>query len=347
MDILSFDKLLYHPDKVDRLRRNERQFPVHVTLSLGNYCNHRCLWCTAYEYQLSKAKHMDYDKLMSFIERASKRGLKAVGYVGNGEPLAYPKFRELSAAVNALGLQQGMFTNGYLLDRYMDEALNHFTYIRFSLDAGSPETHAAMHDVANQYERIIDNAAALIAQRRNKLPTVGIQFATHHLNMHDLPASAKMASEIGVDYFSVKPVFNRGSVGERIEKNNLTFDELTPMVAEIRRQYESPDFKIYYRPHQIMSEAADRNILNYGRCVAGFFNLNVYEDEKLVYCGPNRIPVGTLDDDLDDVEDRIMKLSTRLDLSKCPAGCRYHALNHLADTLVDPDQAAPYHPNFL
>ena len=63
----------------------------------------------------------------------------------------------------------------------------------------------------------MDNVRAMVAGRKNGLPTVGIQYATHHQNLDDLLASAAMAAEIGVDYFSVKPVFNRGSVGERIE----------------------------------------------------------------------------------------------------------------------------------
>ncbi|MCB2102253.1 MAG: radical SAM protein [Rhodobacterales bacterium] len=348
MDILGFEKLIYHVDRIDRLRRGEAQFPVHATLSLGNYCNHRCLWCTAYEYQQDKALLADYDAFVTWLTQAAERGLKAVGYVGNGEPTAYPKFGQLVRAVRGLGLDQGMFTNGYLLDRYMDDVLAAFTYVRISLDAGSPAVHAAMHDVPeSHFPRIMDNVRAMVAGRKNGLPTVGIQYATHHRNLDDLLASAEMAAEIGVDYFSVKPVFNRGSVGERIDKNNLTFEDMTPVVAEARRRFERPDFQIYYRPHQILSEAADRNVLQYDRCVAGFFNVNVYEDGAVVYCGPHRIAVGTIHDAPEVIEQNARDLCDRLDLSKCPGGCRYHALNHLVDTVLNPDRAAPYHPNFL
>ena len=81
MDILGFEKLIYHRDKLDKLARGEKQFPIHVTLSLGNYCNHKCLWCTAYEYQLDKAKMMDFDLLLEWLTKARERGLKAVGHV--------------------------------------------------------------------------------------------------------------------------------------------------------------------------------------------------------------------------------------------------------------------------
>lgn len=349
MDFLGFEKLLYHPEKLAKLRDGQPQFPVHATVSLGNYCNHRCLWCTAYEYQQSLAKQIDAEALIGWLAKARDRGLKAVGYVGNGEPTAHKQFSEIVRSTADLGLDQGMFTNGYLLDRFEDVILSHFTYIRISLDAGSTEMHARMHDVReSHFEKIMANLERIVARRENShRPTIGIQYATHHLNLSDLLVSAARAASIGVDYFSVKPVFNRGSVGERIEKNQLTYEDLAPVVAQARKEYERPDFKIFFRPFQIQSEEADRNVLVYDRCVAGMFNLSVYEDGDLVYCGPHRIPVGTLDDDLETVEQAILELSTKLDLSRCPGGCRYHALNHLVDTVVNPDRASQYHPNFL
>ena len=348
MDLLGFEKILYHPEKLMRLRRDEPQFPTLATVSLGNYCNHKCLWCTAYEAQLEKAAMMDVDRLLAWLGRARERGLRAVGYVGNGEPTAHPRFGELVRAVRGLGLEQGMFSNGVLLDRYEDDVLACFTYVRISLDAGTPRMHARMHVVGeNQYDRIMANLRRLIARRVGRQPTVGIQFATHHENISDLDASCRQAVELGADYLSVKPVFNRGSVGEHIEKNRLTLEDLAPAVAELRKRYEGRAFQIFFRPQQILNEEADRNTMKYDRCVAGFFNLGVYEDGSLVYCGPHHVTVGTMDDALPAVERRILEISRSLDLSRCPGGCRYHALNHLVDTVLHPERAAPYHPNFL
>ena len=53
-----------------------------------------------------------------------------------------------------------------------------------------------------------------------KNPTVGVQFATHQHNINDLEKCARMCTEIGVDYLSIKPVFNRGSGGDRIEEKH-------------------------------------------------------------------------------------------------------------------------------
>lgn len=346
MEILGFEKILFHRAKLEKLEKGAPSFPIHATLSLGNFCNHKCLWCTAYVAQKSAARDVDYDRLTSFLSRARERGLKSVGYVGNGEPTAYPRFRDLTRAAHELGLEQGMFTNGYLLDRFMDEVLNGFTYVRISLDAGSAAMHREMHDVEGHFNKIMKNLEALLKRRKGETPTIGVQFAVHHENVDDLFSSVRLCREIGVDYFSVKPVFSRGAVGERIEKNRLTFEDLTPIVADIRRDIESRDFAVYYRPFQILSEEKDKTIFEYDRCVAGFFSIQAHEDGRLMSCGPQQVCIGSMED-VDLIEERIAKEASALDLSKCPSGCRYHALNHLVDAVLNPQRQKRYHGNFL
>ena len=80
---------------------------------------------------------IDLIKLNKWLGKAVKRGLKGVGYVGNGEPLAYKDFSKLVGYVASLNLDQGVFTNGFLIDRFQNELLDNFTYVRVSLDAGS------------------------------------------------------------------------------------------------------------------------------------------------------------------------------------------------------------------
>jgi len=348
MSFLDFDKILYHPENILAAKNNTVIFPVHATISLGNFCNHKCLWCTAYEYQLDKANLLDFDKIISFLKKAKKRGLKAVTYVGNGEPTAYPRFRELVTQIAELGIEQGMFTNGYLMNKYEAEILKYFTWIRVSLDAGSTEVHNHMHDVKNHFDRIIKNTKSLVDKRIDASPTIGIQYATHHENIHDLLNCAKLAKNINTDYFSIKPVFNRGSVGERIDQNNLTHNEITPIANKIISELKDTKFNVFYREHQVLSHEQEKTIFNYSKCVAGFFNVNIYEDDRIIYCGPHRVSVGKITDALDKIESKIVKLAKKLDLSKCPAGCRYHSLNKMLEDISNPISVTKkQHVNFI
>ena len=56
---------------------------------------------------------IDFLKLTKWLKKQKKRGLKGVGYVGNGEPLAYKDFSKLVEYVRKLNLDQGVFTNGF------------------------------------------------------------------------------------------------------------------------------------------------------------------------------------------------------------------------------------------
>jgi MoaA/NifB/PqqE/SkfB family radical SAM enzyme len=350
MDVLGFEKLIYHYDKIEKIKLNQPQFPVNLTVSLGNYCNHSCRWCTVYAVQEEQVRHADYDKFLTFFERASANGLKAITYVGSGEPTAYPRFGELVKRVGEMGIEQGMFTNGYLLDRFFDEVLEYFTFARISLDAGSTEVHNAMHRVNGHFDKIIQNLAKIIEQRKNDLPTIGIQYATHQDNLEDLHNCAKVVSEIGVDYLSVKPVFNWGGGAnkDRIDPNDLTNSELEPVVGRIRSEFESSKFKVYYRPFQIESIQQDQNVFEYDRCVAGYFNLNMYETGDLTCCSPHKVSVGSIEDDPKVLMARIVKETNGFDLSKCPPSCRYHPMNYLVDTVLKPEKSTKkVHANFI
>ena len=149
-------------------------------------------------------KKIDYKKLLDWMKLAKERGLKAVGYVGNGEPLAFKQFVQISNEINELGLDQGIFTNGYLIDRYIDQLLN-FIYVRISLDAGSNEIHSKLHAVPlNHFDKIKKNVELLVNRRNENSPSIGFQFATHQDNIDDLENAVILAKELGIEYLSIK-----------------------------------------------------------------------------------------------------------------------------------------------
>ena len=347
-NFLSFDKLIYHPEKLAGFKIDKNVFPLTATISLGNYCNHGCLWCSTAYWRQDDSNSIDFLKLTKWLKKAKIRGLKGVGYVGNGEPLAYKKFSDLVKYVSKLNLDQGVFTNGFLIDRYHNQLLENFTYVRISLDAGSDKIHSELHDVPiHHFKKIIKNLELLIKNRKNNSPTIGVQYATHQRNFDDLKNCAKICKDIGVDYLSVKPVFDRGSVHEKIEKNTLTKLQIDDEVKNIR-ELESTNFKIFFREHQFESENVGYNILPYDRCYAGYFGINVYENGDITGCGPHHINVGTLDTNFDELEKNIVKLSKSLDLKNCPAGCRFHPMNRLLHKLKNPDnQRKSEHINMI
>lgn len=338
--ILGFNKLIYHPEKLVGVKNRTNVFPITATLSLGNYCNHGCLWCSTAYFREAEANQINFEKISSWLEKAAPRGLKGVGYVGNGEPLAFKMFRQLAEKVGDLGLDQGIFTNGYLIDRYQDVLLENFTYIRVSLDAGSKEIHSQLHDVPeSHFGKIVHNLGNIIERRDSNKPTVGVQFATHQHNIGDLENCAKICSDIGVDYLSIKPVFDRGSVKDKIEKNSLLKEDYDRAYENVQK-YENENFRIFYRPQQVIAEENEQNMLVYKKCFASFFGINIYEDGDITGCGPHHVKIGDLDMNLDQLETNIKNLVDKLDLVNCPSGCRYHPLNFQLHKILYSDEFA-------
>ena len=72
--ILGFNKLIYHPEKLVGLKNNTNAFPLTATLSLGNYCNHGCLWCSTAYFREAEANKINYEKISNWLEKASARG---------------------------------------------------------------------------------------------------------------------------------------------------------------------------------------------------------------------------------------------------------------------------------
>lgn len=329
-------KLLHHPEHLVAIKQGIPVFPVHATVSLSNVCNHKCLWCTAYESQKEQYTILSASNLLHFLERAARKGLKAVTYVGNGEPTTYPNFGKLVTDLSIIGLEQGMFTNGYLLNQLTLEQIFHFTWIRISLDAGSTTVHDSIHGISGHFDTIIGNIKRILSARKEIFPTVGVQYAVHQKNLNDLYTCARQMKELGVNYFSIKPVFNRGSVGQRIEENTLTLDSLLPIVECIKNDFESDNFLIFFRPQQILNHEQGHATIPYSLCGAGFFNISINEDGQIIYCGPHKTAIGKISDSTSTIEKEILKISATLDLRKCPPGCRYHPLNQLLHTIINP-----------
>ena len=75
----------------------------------------------------------------------------------------------------------------------------------------------------------------LSKNKRSDKPAIGFQYATHQHNINDLENAIKIAVDSGVQYLSIKPVFDRGSVRDKIEKNNLTKDDLNRAYEKVSK----------------------------------------------------------------------------------------------------------------
>ena len=72
---LGFEKIIYHPEKIVGVKQRNNAFPISATISLGNYCNHACLWCSTAYWQKEGSKSIDFNDLKNWLQKAKKKAL--------------------------------------------------------------------------------------------------------------------------------------------------------------------------------------------------------------------------------------------------------------------------------
>ena len=353
----SGSKIFYHIEHVKSTLDGKYLFPVHINVDPTNYCNHKCIWCTAYEEQKHKFHDIDYDILKPTIKIAKENGLKAITYIGYGEPTLHKRFKEMTCDTHQLGIDQGIFTNGTFDSNLCNDFVENFTWVRFSLDAGSTETHNRVHGTNDTYKKILRNIESLIEKRKGPDNfTVGVQFALHQENESEMVQTAIMLKKMGVDYFAIKPVIKRGAVEVRCEKYTLDWDKVTKDIKTIESMADD-NFEVLYKPYQFKINntpyAKDKLVnkefqRNYTKCYAVNFEWWIRNNLDVTICGPIKRIVGNLNEqDFISIlgSDQYIREIEKIDIEQCYRGCRPHYLNETMHALDNPDFRT--HRNFV
>jgi MoaA/NifB/PqqE/SkfB family radical SAM enzyme len=87
-----------------------------IRLETNKSCNLRCRYCYAGSGEDS-AEVADLSILKRTISEAKELGIKSVIVIGGGEPTLYPKFRELVAYIDSLGIIPMVFFEYRFNDR--------------------------------------------------------------------------------------------------------------------------------------------------------------------------------------------------------------------------------------
>lgn len=163
------DWLKYHKPHVyekvlqfnDRLARGEG-VPI-IQFQYNYQCNFRCEHCSIEKFKMSRKEEKERGRRFFKLEdvrelsrQADELGLSTIVITG-GEPLTFPDFDELVAAIDPSKFWIVSDTNGWFLD---DERARHIKSIgvdkiQLSLDGCDAKTHDAFRRQAGSWERSI------------------------------------------------------------------------------------------------------------------------------------------------------------------------------------------------
>ena len=194
--------------------------PVVVEIDPSNVCNHSCRFCLSGHIHFEESRGlvtfdrstMSKEMLLTLCRDLIDLEVKAINWTGGGEPTVNPA---LGDAIRFIGensdIKMGMFTNGTLLTKFdLHTALaDHFSWVRISIDAGTPETYNEIRRVKGDadWDTMMVNLRTLIETKKRKGSKlkIGVGYVMTPDTDGEIVNFAKLFSEIDVDYCQFKP----------------------------------------------------------------------------------------------------------------------------------------------
>jgi MoaA/NifB/PqqE/SkfB family radical SAM enzyme len=96
-----------------------RPTPRQLTIAITAACNYECTGCR-YGRDFMVGNHLKLDLVRTLLDDAAAAGMTTVRLYG-GEPLVHPDLAEMIRHANAVGILPYITTNGFLLDRKIDQ----------------------------------------------------------------------------------------------------------------------------------------------------------------------------------------------------------------------------------
>ena len=255
-----FAKWMYHPDGLERVRRAQFRDvrPVTAQIVPTLFCNFRCPRCSygGSKIQMQERRerslmNMDLPTMELVLDRLADGGVKGVVFTGGGEPAMSPYLLQGMAHATKRGLKIGLFTNGSMLtkEQVRDMLELNPVFLRVSLDAGTPATHALIHgyDVGEEHFEKSCRTIEEMAKQKKRLgvsTTIGVGVSVEPVNLHDLEKVAHVLRKIhdvppvgGIDYVVFRPVVSYRCGG---------YDHRVVPVLQWLMEHEPAFYKAYW-----------------------------------------------------------------------------------------------------
>jgi radical SAM protein with 4Fe4S-binding SPASM domain len=214
------------------------QAPIWVGYKITNKCNLNCIHCWANNsnYQPSK------EEIFTAIDKLINLQIYFIGLSG-GELFIREDIFEVLAYIKSRGMYVELFTNAILLDEEKINVLEsildkRFDIIQVSLDGSNKEVFEKQRKTIF-FDRVINNIKVL----KQKGFKVRISYVATHENVYDIFNTYKLISNIGVEGFSISPVYpkNKGKEIHKLLNMNIYYDELFKCI-----QYNSDVELVYF-----------------------------------------------------------------------------------------------------
>ena len=339
-------KKLRNPEVLDRISSidwfgRSDVGPYVVELDPTAACDLACPGCIS-EDVIAEGGRFSNERLLQFPKEFQETGIQAVILIGGGEPLTHPRIGDFIVECQSRDIHVGLTSNGTLIDRYLQEIATGCSWVRVSMDAGSQGLFDKLRPAKSGrsvFDKVVQNMTNLAKVKTGVLgysyllqsPKDGEKVLE---NIDDMLRAAKLARDIGCDYFEVKPTYAwRENVPHALVVHEQSYlDRAREKVAQLD-SLETDGFKIVHAINLKYSLEGVQalQIKEYHNCPSA--QLRTLITPKGVYVcpywrGKSRFKIGDVNmDEFSKVwnsseKERVMN---NLDPSR---DCKFHCLRH-------------------
>ena len=344
-------KLSRHLNEVVKWQNDEWFPPLHMEISLSNRCNHRCTFC--YINWSQGRIDMPEEMIVNLIRDAKQLGVKSALIAGEGEPTLNKAYVKAIETAGEVGLDMALNTNAIAMNADdLNTVLPHLLWMRCSMQASNKELYARLHGTTERHFDIAvrNISTAVDVKRKNNLDvTLGIQQVLLNENIHDTANLARLAKNIGVDYYVIKPCHPH-------EYNTYTKEygilEEYREVLEEAEGLSDGNFTASVRWNFLGEAETPRT---YTKCLGLPFIIQIGADGRVSTCYPmcdraNHVYGSLQDMGIAEIltskryQDTWKWVASNVDVSKCMPCCRQHNVNKYLWWLTE---EIPDHINFI
>jgi radical SAM protein with 4Fe4S-binding SPASM domain len=345
-------KLIFHVSRVNLWLEGKDIYPIYIEIGPSGACNQRCSFC-ALDYLDYKPQFIDKDVLMNMLSEVAKCGVKSVMFAGEGEPLLHKDIAELTLHAKKVGIDVAITTNGVLFnDTVAERCLPVLTWMRVSLNAGTPKTYSKIHRChPEDFQKVFDHITnAVELKRQNHYPcTIGVQFLLLPDNYQEATILAKKLKDVRVDYLIIKP-YSQHPLSKNRLKKGFDYSNLVYLNDELQRLSDG-NFKVIFRAHTMQKLKEKKP---YSHCLGLPFWAYIDSGGNLYACsaflGDKKFCYGNIyKNSFQEIwegakrKEILNMFTTKLDIAQCREVCRLDEINRYLWELKNPHP----HVNFI
>lgn len=184
-------------------------YPFLLMIEPTNICNLRCPLCITGTDQMKRPQgNINLEEFKKVISEM-KKYLLHVTLWSQGEPFINKDFLKMVRVVSDYHIRTMTSTNGYFIKDKAEEIIESgLSYLIVSVDGISKESYEK-YRIGGNFDRVKSGISDLVKIKKQKNvrhPEIELQFLVMKHNEHEIESIRKYASEIGVDFLSLKTV---------------------------------------------------------------------------------------------------------------------------------------------